>query len=131
MRAKLLHAIAWLTARHIAHYEAHQKLMAVIGQWLMEKADPKLFNYYQQAQLQQEELQELKALDAALEIKKMNTNEVGETHWPDHAAIGLNMVAATLVEHLGWDPADVTDFIDDLTEGHFAFNELDDSLDEE
>jgi hypothetical protein len=125
VREKLLHAIAWLTARHIAHFEAQQRLIAVIGSWFMEKAHPALFSFYQQAQEQQEELQELKALDAALEIKKLNTNEIGQTHWPDHAAIGLQMVAGVLIEQHDWEPEDVADFVDDLTEGHFSFNAFD------
>ena len=126
MREKILHAIAWLTARHIAHFEAQQKLVAVIGQWFMSLAHRELLSYYQQAQEQHDDLQELRALDAALEIKKMNTNEIGEVHWPDHAAVGLNLVAGVLLEQHDWDPEDVADFVHELSDGHFSFNALDD-----
>ena len=120
MRSQLLHAIAWLTTRHINHFEAQQKLIAVIGAWFMKRAHAELFFYYQATRTQHDELKELKALDAALEIKKLATDADGKTTWPDHAAIGLNMVAGVLIEHLEWEPEDVAAFVDDLTDGHFA-----------
>ena len=127
MRSWLLHSIAWLTARHIAHYEAMQVLLAKIGQFFMQRSDAALFAYYSESQLQQEELHELKALSAAYEIKRLNTDQfTGKTDWPDHAAIGLNMVASVLIEQHDWDPDDVADFVDDLSDGFFNFNEMDD-----
>lgn len=130
MRSKLLHAIAWVTARHIAHFQAWEQLVSRIGSFLMLKANPAEFHYYTQVQEQLMELQELKALDAAFEIKKLATNEIGETHWPDHAAIGLNMVAGVLIEQHDWDPDDVHDFVEDLTSGYFNFQAVDDEDDE-
>ena len=129
MRTWLLHSIAWLTARHIAHFETWQVLCARIGQFLMRKANPSLHMYYAEAMLQQAELHELKALSAAYEIKSLHTDDVtGETDWPDHAAVGLNMVAAVLIEQHDWEPEDVGLFIDDLSEGvfNFAATELED-----
>ena len=127
MRSWLLHSIAWLTARHIAHYEAMQVLLAKIDQFFMQRSDAALFAYYSESQLQQEELHELKALSAAYEIKRLNTDQfTGKTDWPDHAAIGLNMVAGVLIEQHDWDPDDVADFVDDLSDGFFNFNEMDD-----
>lgn len=122
MRTWLLHSIAWVTARHIAHFEAWQVLCAQIGQWAMAKANPALHAYYAASMNQQLELHELRALSAAYDIKKMHTDEVtGETDWPDHAAVGLNMVAAVLIEQHDWEPEDVGLFIDDLSEGVFNF----------
>lgn len=123
MRAKLLHLIAWITARHIAHYEAMQVLIAKIGQFFMQRSHASLFQYYAETQLQAAEIHELKALSAAYDIKQMNTDKLtGEVDWPDHAAVGLNMVAGVLIEQHDWDPEDVADFVDDLTEGYFSFN---------
>jgi hypothetical protein len=35
------------------------------------------------------------------------------------------MVAGVLIEQHDWEPEDVADFVDDLTEGHFSFNAFD------
>ena len=127
MQTWLFNAIAWLSARHIAHYEAHQVLVAKIGQFFLARAHPALMAYYAQTQQQAAELHELKALSAAYEIKDINTDEItGETDWPDHAAIGLNMVAGVLIEQHGWDPEEVGEFVDDLSEGFFNFAQVDD-----
>ena len=121
----LLHSIAWLTARHIAHYEAMQTLVARIGSWGMARANGPLFMYYAQTQQQAAELHELKALSAALEIKGIHTDEItGETDWPDHAAIGLNMVAGVLIEQHDWEPDVVHALISDLSDGLFSFHEV-------
>lgn len=120
MRAKLLHAIAWVSARHVAHFEAQKELAANIGAFFMKKANPELFNYYAESLAQQNELQEIKALSAALEIKKMASDGGG---WVSHHAIGLDMVAEVLVLQHGWDEDDVNDFVLEISDGYFNFGD--------
>ena len=122
MRAQLLHAVAWVSARHVAHFEACKVLSANIGAFFMRKANPALFEYYEQSMLQAGDLQELKALGAALDIKKMATDNGG---WVDHHGIGLDMVADVRVMQHGWDPDDVSDFVEELSEGFFKFGDPD------
>jgi len=118
VRNKIFQAIGWIAARHIAHYEAVKVLVASIGALALKLDDPKQFNYYEQVQLQSEELQELKALNGALAIKELADNSGG---WEDHHGIGLNMVASVLIEQHDWDPQDVNDWVRDLTDGYFNF----------
>lgn len=120
MRAKLLHAIAWVSARHVAHFEAQKELAANIGSFFMKMANPELFNYYAESLAQQNELQEIKALSAALEIKKMASDGGG---WVSHHAIGLDMVAEVLVLQHGWDEDDVNDFVHEISDGYFNFGD--------
>ena len=128
----LLHSIAWITARHLKHYEQMQRLVAQIGQTLMKGADPVTHAYYAESLLQREELHELKALSAAFDIKDMHTDELsGETDWPDHASVGLNMVASVLIEQHDWEPEEVGLFINDLSDGVFAFHSIDEYEEEE
>lgn len=123
MRTKLFHAIGWITARHIAHFEALKVLHATIGAAFMRLADKKRFDYYEASMVQGAELQELKALGAALDIKELAKNQGG---WADHHGIGLDMVSGVLIEQHGWDPEDVHDFVAELSEGFFAFGEEED-----
>ena len=118
MRTKLFHAIGWITARHMAHFDAQKVLTAKIGALFMKVADPKKFEYYEATMVQGPELQELKALSAALDIKAMAEGQGG---WADHHGIGLDMVSGVLMEQHGWEPEDVQDFVDNLTDGYFAF----------
>ena len=122
MRKTLFQAIGWIAARHIAHFEAVKMLTATIGALALKLADPVQFNYYEQVQLQQDDLQELKALNGALAIKDMAAANGG---WEDHHGIGLNMVASVLIEQHGWDPAEVDEWVNHLTDGFFSFGELD------
>lgn len=126
MRAQLLHAIAWVSARHVAHFEAQKTLSANIGSFFMRIANPELFNYYKQSLEQQNELQEIKALSAALDIKKMAEDGGG---WVQHHGIGLDMVADVLVMQHGWDPDDVNDFVHELSGGYFNFGDEDEEED--
>ena len=123
VRTKLFHAIGWITARHMAHFEAQKVLLATIGAWFMKVADPVRFEYYESSMVQGPELQELKALSAALDIKELAKGQGG---WSDHHGIGLDMVSGVLIEQHGWMPEDVQDFVEDLTDGYFAFGNPDD-----
>ena len=127
VRTKLFHAIGWITARHMAHFEAQKVLLATIGAWFMKVADPTRFEYYEASMVQGPELQELKALSAALDIKELAKGQGG---WADHHGIGLDMVSGVLIEQHGWMPADVQDFVEDLTDGYFAFGESPDDLED-
>ncbi len=84
----------------------------------MSRAHGQLASYYREATEQQHELHELKALSAAFDIKKMADSDEG---WVDHHSIGLNMVAGILMEQHDWDPEDIHEFVEDLTDGHFSF----------
>ena len=123
MRTQLLHAIAWISARHVRHFESCKTLSANIGAWFMRRADQKTFEYYEASMLQRNELQEIKALSAAMEIKDLAMNDGG---WDDHHGIGLEMVAGVLVDQHGWFPEDVDEFIEELSEGFFKFGSVDD-----
>lgn len=121
MRSNLFHAVAWITARHLAHFEALKVLHASIGSMFMKLADPDRFAYYEACLVQGPELQELKALDAALDIKDLATAQGG---WAGHHGIGLDMVAGVLIEQHGWNPEEVQDFVEELSEGYFAFGDI-------
>lgn len=124
VRTRLFHAIGWITARHMAHFEAQKVLLATIGSLFMKAADPERFGYYEASMLQGPELQELKALSAALEIKELAKGQGG---WADHHGIGLDMVSGVLIEQHGWMPGEVQDFVEELTDGYFTAGEsLDD-----
>ncbi|QNJ25887.1 hypothetical protein SynSYN20_01560 [Synechococcus sp. SYN20] len=111
----------------MAHFDAQKVLTAKIGAFFMKAADPTCFEYYEAVMVQGPELQELKALDAALDIKELAKGQGG---WANHHGIGLDMVSGVLIEQHGWDPEDVQDFVDDLTDGFFAFGDTDsDELD--
>ena len=123
MRKPLFQAIGWIAARHIAHYEAVKVLVARIGAYGLKITDPQQYEYFEQVQLQQVELQELKALNGALAIKDLAKANGG---WEDHHGIGLNMVAAVLIEQHDWDPADVDEWVHNLSDGFFSFGDYED-----
>ena len=103
-------------------------LVAQIGAWFMKQADKDSFEYHEQLSLQREELQELKALSAAYDIKDLAEHDGG---WEDHHGIGLDMLAQVLVMQHGWEPEDVGQFVGELTEGFFDFAPSDEEDDEE
>jgi len=118
MRTALMQAIAWISHRHMVHFEANKNLAGAVGAFFMRLVNQKEFDYYKASYEQQGELTELKALSAALEIKHLADNMDG---WQDHHGIGLNMIAGVLMEQTEWEPEDVDDFVDRLTEGFFSY----------
>jgi len=123
MRALFLEAAAWVTMRHMAHFEANRKLAASIGQFFMRRIDRKAYDYHQAISEQGSALTELKALSAAFEIKEMAHSQNG---WEDHHGIGLDMVAGVLMEQTEWEPNDIDDFVERLTEGFFSYGAAED-----
>ena len=121
MRSLLMQTVAFISARHMAHFEANRNLAAGVGAFFMRLVNREEFDYYRATYEQQGELTELKALSAAFEIKHLADNMNG---WEDHHGIGLNMVAGVLMEQTEWEPEDVDDFVDRLTEGFFNFGGL-------
>ena len=122
MRTQIFQAIGWIAARHLAHYEAVKILTARLFSFGLKIANPKLFEYHSSVGEQFQELQELKALNGALAIKDLARSDGG---WEDHHGIGLNMVAAVLVEQHGWHPEDVNEWVDNLTDGFFNYSDQD------
>ena len=120
MRSAAMQAIAWISTRHMAHFEAQKVLAGAIGAFFMRLVNREEFDYYKAAFEQQGELTELKALSAAFEIKELAHNMDG---WQDHHGIGLNMIAGVLMEQTEWEPEDVDDFVERLTEGFFAYGD--------
>ena len=114
--------IAWVGACHIAHFEANKVLAARISAFFMRLSNRQEFDYWQAVMEQGQALNELKALDAALEIKELANLQGG---WEMHHGVGLDMVSEVLVEQSEWDPEDVHDFVERLSEGFFSFSEID------
>ena len=118
MRSQIMHGIAWFTARHIALLEFYKVLIANTGAFFMKAANRKEYEYFQAVYEQNTGLTELKALSAALEIKEMSKAQGG---WEDHHGIGLEMVSHVLMDQGEWEPEDVHDFVERLSEGFFSF----------
>lgn len=118
MRSKIMHSIAWFTAKHISLLEFYKGLIANIGAFAMKLANKSEYEYYQACFEQGQGLTELKALSAALEIKDLSKAQGG---WEDHHGIGLEMVSHVLMDQAEWEPEDVHDFVERLSEGFFSF----------
>lgn len=113
---------AWVGACHINHFEANKVLAARISAWFMRTVNREEFDYYQASLEQGQALNELRALSAALEIKELAHLQGG---WEDHHGIGLDMVSGVLMEQADWDPEDVHEFVERLSEGFFSFGSVD------
>lgn len=124
MRQRIYGAVTWLAARHIQHFEANARLSGWIGAQFLRLIHQEAFNYHSAMSEQQGELSELKALSAALDIKSMAMNDEG---WEDHHGIGLNMVASVLIGQHGWHPSEVHDWVQQLSDGYFAFGNANES----
>lgn len=119
----LFKGIAWITAKHLMHYQKHIELLSSIAGLLMKLFAPALFEHAEASINQGAELHELKVLGACYEMKRAAHLAGG---WSEQHGYGLDQIAHVLVTQHGWDPEDVGDFVEDLTEGHFMFASFDD-----
>lgn len=125
-QARVFHSVAWLTARHVMHFQAIQVAIARTGQWFMRMADAERFEHATAALEQQWELNELQALRAAYQMKRAASLGNG---WKDRHAEQLDAIAHVLVTNHDWDTDDVGTFVEDLTEGYFVFASSEDDDD--
>jgi len=124
MKSKaLMNIAAWVSAKHIRHFQANAELSARIGAWFMRLVNRDEFDYIQASLEQKAELTEIKALSAALEIKGLAETMNG---WEDHHGIGLEMVSGVLMDQCDWDPEDVNDWVERLSEGFFSYRAAED-----
>ena len=121
-----MQVFAWVGACHIAHFEANKVLSARISAFFMRLVNREEFDYWAAVSEQGQSLNELRALDAALEIKELANLQGG---WEMHHGIGLDMVSEVLVEQSDWHPDDVHDFVERLSEGFFSFSDIYDEED--
>lgn len=119
----LFKAIAWITAKHLMHYQKHMEVMSAIAGMLMKVVAPDLYNHAEASINQGNELHELKALSACYDMKRAANLAGG---WSEQHGWGLDQIAHVLVTQHGWDPEDVGAFVEDLSEGHFMFATFDD-----
>lgn len=126
VRETLFRTAAWIAAHHVKHFEAWKQLSMTIGARVMRLADPRRYAYVEATLGQHLELQELKALSAALDIKQLASSGEG---WEDHHSIGLDMVANVLILQHDWEPDDVNEFIEELTDGVFSYGASEDGID--
>lgn len=110
------------------HYQAVMQLLSNIGAGLMKMVAPDIFAHAASAIEQNVELHELKVLQAAYEMKRLARHAGG---WQDHHGIGLDQIADVLVTQHDWEPEQVGDFVEALTEGHFVFAHGGDDDDED
>ena len=110
--------IAWITAKHLMHYQKHMEVLSSIGAWFMQLAAPKLYLHAESTVTQKPELHELMVLSACYDLKKAARLSGG---WSEDHGHGLDQIAHVLVTQHDWDPEDVGAFVEDLTEGHFMF----------
>lgn len=122
MRTRLVHLIGWLSTRLLALLGLVQAAIAVTSHRLMRIVHSELVDHYEAVAGQQLELSELKALDAAFEIKKMASDD--EEGWVPHHGIGLNMVADVLQQQHDWTPEDVNRFVQELTDETFSYGSI-------
>ena len=122
MRRALMNAAGWVSAKHIQHFQANAELSARVGVFFMRLFNRAEFDHTAASLEQQAELTEIKALSAAFEIKELAENING---WESHHGIGLQMVSSVLMEQTDWEPEDVNDFVDRLSDGFFQFSDVD------
>lgn len=125
---RLFRAIAFITAKHLMHYQAVMQAISSLGAWLMKQAAPALYEHAEQVLGQRDELQELRVLQAFYELQAMATRGGG---WKDRHGPPLDQIANALIEQCGWDPDEVGEFVEELTEGHFAYSLAGDDEDDE
>ena len=116
-----MNVAGWISAKHIQHFQANAELSARVGVFFMRLFNREEFDHTAASIEQAAELTEIKALSAAFEIKDLAQQING---WEDHHGIGLGMVGSVLVEQADWEPDDVDDFVDRLSDGFFAFGEV-------
>ena len=117
---RLFRLVAWLTAKHMMHWQAQMKLSAQMGQWFMKQVSPKRWNHAEEVVLQKPWLEELQALSACYDVKR-HARLIGG--WHELHGDRLDQVANVLVMHYDWDPEDVGEFYAELTEGAFHFGD--------
>lgn len=116
-REQVFKTIAWITARHLMHYQAIMQLLASVGARFMQVTAPDIYVHAASTMQQNAELHELKALQAAYEMKRLARHAGG---WQDHHGIGLDQIADVLVMEHDWELEEVGTFVEELTEGHFV-----------
>lgn len=119
--------IAWVTARHLMHYQALLQRISQLGAQLMRLANPEMFNHAQVALGQAQELSELRVLAAAYQLKSQARQDGG---WKTRHGEPLDMIANALVQVHDWEPEDVGNFVEALTEGEFVYAGGDDDDDD-
>ena len=95
MRRTAMQVFAWVGACHIAHFEANKVLSARISAFFMRLVNREEFDYWAAVSEQGQSLNELRALDAALEIKKLADLQGG---WEMHHGI-LRLVRRPSIHH--------------------------------
>lgn len=115
--ARLFNGTAWLTARHIAHFQAQQFWLARIGQWLMRFFDLPRYNHAAAVTEQQYELHELQALRAAFQMKR--AADLGNG-WKGRHMQQFDAIAYVLINQHDWEIERVGELVESLTDGHFV-----------
>lgn len=82
----------------------------------MKVASPEMLDHAQAVLGQKGILAEMAILRHCLQMKKAVQHEGG---WQHHHAASLDKVAFMLVNYHDWDPEDVGEFVEELTEGTF------------
>lgn len=121
--------IAWVTARHLMHYQAVLQAGSQLGAFLMRLVNPEMFRHAQIALTQAQELSELRVLSAAFDLKTQVRQE--GKGWKTRHGEPLDMIADALVNGHDWEPEDVGRFVGALTEGVFVYAGADDDDDDD
>lgn len=124
---RIFRLIAFVAQRHLAHFQAQVRWIDWVSRWLLEKANEEMFSHAASVHEQAAELHELKALDAALRMKRA-ARLCGQ--WQDRHGAQLNGIAQVLIVQHGWDPDEVGDFVQELTDGFFNYGRGFDESDE-
>jgi hypothetical protein len=114
----LFKTIAWITARHLLHYQKYMEVLSQVGAFAMKIAAPDLYSHAEASLMQRPELHELTILKVCFELQKAAKLSGG---WSEDHGYGLDRIAEVLVTEHDWEPEDVGSFVEDLTEGHFVF----------
>lgn len=123
MKQILFRFVGWVAARHVLHYQAVMVAAGRAGATALRLIDAERLGYYEQTQQQGDDLQELKVLGAAVEIKESALAQGG---WEDHHAIALGMIGNVLMQQHDWNPEEVDEWVTTLTDEHFSFTLSDD-----
>lgn len=121
--------IAWVTARHLTHYQAVLKAGSRFGASLMRLVSPEMYYHAEVTLSQAQELGELRVLSAAFDLKSQVRQE--GKGWKNRHGEPLDSIADALVNGHDWESEDVGRFVDDLTEGVFVYSGADDDDDDE
>lgn len=124
---RLFRAIAWVTARHLEHYQAVLQRVASLGGLLMRWAYPEMYGHAQATLEQREELSELQVLRMGYLLKSQARQDGG---WKTRHGEQLDQIAFALIEGHDWEPESVNVFVEALTEGTFSLVSGDDDDDD-